>query len=317
MLVPGKNDSEIQISRSSRMIENSVLFNNKLEPLKWIHLLLGLRSYRMKGSYLKKGAWWASLYLAFLTILAIVCISHSIVELFIRLQGVSLNKIGLTIINISSLLHMITNWMLNINSNKVIKILDKFNYVEKTFPSKNAYLYNSNVLNTSIHSFEIFLMAIQIVINYDAKTQPNVAQFFYTFFNISMDFSVYQLCNIMNMISSYGNVVNTYLLNFYNLPHSGLENKNVIIYVLKKYILRFASFNHANNMRETFTETQDIYTFMKVNEKLLDIVQITNNKFNIIVSISNVLLCSSLQPYKHYSVLSVFFFRFFLDRCLL
>lgn len=279
MLAPGKKDARSQIR-----IENSALFNNKLEPLKWIHFILGLRSYRMKGLYLKKGAWWSSLYLAFLTILATVCISRSVVKHFIRFQGVSLHKIGITIIYISSLLHMITNWMLNINSSKVIKILENFNYVENVFPKKNAYLYNSNILNTSIHALEILFMAFERVLDSNKITQFTLVQFFNIFFNISMDFSVYQLCNIMNMISSYGNILNSSLCHFYNLPLYGLENKNVIIYILKKYILRFASFNHANKVSEIFTDTQDIYTFMRVNEKFLDILQITNNKFNIIVS---------------------------------
>lgn len=291
MLAPSKNDSKRQISRSRYMIENSDLFKNKLEPLKWIHFLLGLRSYRMKGSYLKKGAWWASLYLVFLTILASVYISHCLVQNFISSPGVSLYKIGLTIILISALLHMITNWMLNINSYKVIKILVNFDFVEKTFPKKNPYLYNSNILNTSIHALEIFLMGLQrVVMDNQKSSQHNAVQYLSTFFNVSMDFSLYQLGNIMNMISSYVNVINISLCIFYNLPQNGLENKNIIIHIIKKHILRFVSFNHENMVKGTFSETRDIYTFMNVNDKLMDILQITNNKFNIIVRTINYII---------------------------
>lgn len=282
-MIKHKNDSKLNKIRSHRLVENGSLFNNKLEPLKWIHFFVGMTSYRLKGPYLKKGAWWASLYLVFLSIISMVYVNRGMSTHTSKEYSVTILKIAEVCMYISSSVHLVSNWMLNINSNKVISVLENFDYIEKALPKMNAFIYNSNNVNKIIHTIEIIYLCIfEILI--DSNNFPLFQNCFTTICNIAMSFSVYQFCILVNMISSYKNVLNISICKFYNLPDYRFENINPIIYLLKRYIFQYASFDESNKVSITFIKAQNIHTFMKINNKLLNNLSLINGKFHVIVS---------------------------------
>lgn len=291
--------SKLYKNQSRRLIENGALLNNKLEPLKWIHFIMGLRSYRMKGSYFTKGPWWASLYLVCLIITLTINVTRSLINYLIEYQEVTLHNIAISFVYITSTMHLIMNCMLNINTFKIITVLEHFDYVERAIPRMNSFLYNTNNINVMIHVFEILYMLLPKVIKY--KKTFSLSTYFMIMFNIASDFSIFQLCIMINMISSYGNVLNASICNFYKLPDYLLDNRNATIHVLKKYILQYASFDKRIKNNANFIETPNINTFVKINEKLLNNLSIINSRFNIIVSNNFVLL-------QHFSY-HVWFFK--------
>lgn len=180
------------------LVENGAIFNRKLEPLKWIHFLVGMTSCRVKGQHLKKGTWWASLYLFCLSIVSIVYVIRATLLYFSNKYGVTLLNIAEVCVFISSLAHLVANWILNINSNIVINIVKKFDYVEKALPKINAFVYNSNNFNKMIHIVEITYLCVYKIVCEKGKF-PLLEMFFTTLCNIALGFSVFQVCIMVNM----------------------------------------------------------------------------------------------------------------------
>lgn len=237
----------------------------------------------MKGSYITKGAWWASLYLLCLIIIFMIYIIRSLIKYLNQHQEVTLHNIATTSLYITSTVQLIMNCILNINTSTVIIVLKHFDYAEKAIPRMNTFLYNSNNINLTIHLCEIVFMLSLLLVKY--KDTFSLDIYFMIMFNIASNFSIYQFCIMMNMISSYGNVLNIHICQYYKIHDYLHEKINATNYMLKKFIFQYASFDKPSKINASSIETLNINIFVKINEKLLDNLTVINNRFNVIVSI--------------------------------
>lgn len=261
------------------IITNGALFNNKLQPSTWFYSFIGLISYQMNGSSFRRIPWYGKVYLMFLSAGISYWISYNLIIFWKDDCRVTLRNLGVSCLYISSIMHVVTIWLFNMNTSQTIKIFKEFDWIETTLPKINNFLYNSNKINIALHIIQVIYLTADILI------EPiifNLVSCVVIYFNIVLVLSVHQFCIITNMISSYGSVLNISICKLYNRPEYQSDYRNPVMYIIRHKVFCFASDYQKSKYLIPITSVEAI-TLMC--DKLLDNLQISNSKYNIVVSI--------------------------------
>lgn len=267
-------------------VQNGALFVNKLEPIKFFTTILGMRSYKIKGNYFTKVNDWTKLQIILLCIIMSITIIANL-QHFIETLEINLFFLATFSTYLAGLVNMISYWISNINSTCVIRIFKNLNYVELLFPGVNGYLHNGNHLSIVLHCSNFFLLIIESMnnyYNYSTKTRDfvktrDVIAVGVIIYSLAAGFSFYQVCIFNNIISSYVNVINVLLCRAHGKPEYHYKNNDAFMFLLNNKILQSAEINSSK-----ISPHLDIASVIEVYDKLLRNIEITNHKYNVLVS---------------------------------
>lgn len=278
-------ESQSTAKTNSNKIENGELFHKKLEPLKFTHSIMGLRSYEFDGVYFRKISFFRVAYLFFLSIGCIMVYFYSLKRAYIVFKGITIHSVISFLIKITGAVQTTCFFLSNVNSSAVIKIFKNFDVIEKSIPNINGFLHKSNVLNVMLHSINILFVVTHVTIFQFVKVDLNEDNVFNTiiteatyFYYLVNDFSVYQCCNVMNMIGSYCNMLNIATCKMYRTAY---EQGDTFMMSIKNNILQYASVEQMKELRFVHRDTDHI---IKMFERLILNLELANRKYNIIVS---------------------------------
>lgn len=268
---------------SSVEIKHGGLFVRKLEPLKFVHLILGTRSYKFNGTSFSIVSRSTAFYLILVCVLNIVINAINIIYYGESYTKLTLHGIVTYLMLISGTIHTTFFFISNINSTDVIKMFKNFDFIETSIPKMNIFLYSSVTLSIVLHFFDIIFMSTEYMSIF-LRSFPNLYFFeeilkvFTILIYISNDYSVYQCGIIMNLTSSYGNVINNDLSKSYGSPDINLKNTDALLCALNTKVLQCASnkYNKCNRC--------NINYIIKMYDKILENLEIINRKYNIVVS---------------------------------
>lgn len=267
-------------------IQNGTLFIKKLEPIKLFTTIFGMRSYKMTGKYFTKVGVWTKLQIICLCVISSITIGKIFQE-FIEILDIDLFFLATFSIYLAGLVNILTYWISNINSTCIIRIFKNFDYVELLIPGVNGYLHNGNHLSIFFHCTNFFLLIIGTMdnfYNYSTKTRSvlefqNMLAIGVIIYSLAAGFSFLQVCVLINIISSYVNVLNFLLCREHGKLEYHYENNDAFMFLLKNNILRHAEINPSR-----ISPQLEIASVIQMYSKLLQNIEITNHKYNVLVS---------------------------------
>lgn len=274
------------ISKRGHRINNGYLFHKKIEPMKILHPFLGLRSYKKDGSYFSKVGWPTKIYLYFLvTCTTIIFIVNSKLRFEMKLSP--LRVIASELVMITAIISVSGNWFSNTNSTPVLKQMNNYNFIENLAPKVNSFVHNSNHLNLFLHLSQVLINLTIMVLTFKKNNFATPTDCFYYFWteylSISLDISSFQPCIIVNLLSSYVNVINLSLCETFGRPEYHYENRDALMLLVKNKILRYSD-TYFHNTRELQCNRLEVDTMMNIFKKLMDNLEMITHKYNIIVS---------------------------------
>lgn len=265
-----------------KIITNGALFNKTFEPIKGFYSIFGLMSYERNGNSFKIIPWWVATYIVLLSVASTGYLIKSVEWYWIGEWQITLRHLGLTFLYVSSILHILIIWLLNINSQEVIKLFQNFDFIETTIPNNNYFFKKSDKLNIFLHIFDVAFIAL---LHLDILLASWIADYLVTaFVHIAIDSSVHQFCILINMISSYGRVINNSICKMYKRPEYCPEKGDPIMYLLRYKVFRLARTNN-QLCQDLIADTLNIEEIALMSHKLLENLYITNQKYNVAVSI--------------------------------
>lgn len=264
------------------------LFHNKLEPLKFLHLFLGLRSYRKDKSHFSNVPWWMKTYIHTLSILQIfVLVAYNIsIVLEARMDNFICKLAALLMFFIGGILIIMT-WTSNANTKYILKIIKNFDIIERAIPEINSFPHSNNTLNIAIHVFFGFIFIGQTY--YFHVIYLGLYQFGLLVWeiinDIAIDYALYQFCIMLNMTSSYINVLNSLICEIYRINEYNYDQREPIMIFVKNNVFQYGTpapfFTNTKEFQITTLKNNDI---VKIYNILMNNLELTNQKYNNVVS---------------------------------
>lgn len=294
--------------------DNGELFHKKLEPLKLIHSILGLRSYEFDGVYFRKISSFRVSYLFFLSVSCVVVYFNSLKIAFIAFNGITIHSVISCLVKITGAIQTTCFFFSHVNCSAVINIFKNFDIIEKNIPNVNGFLHKSNILNVVLHSSNILFVVSHVIAFqflyfglYEINIFDTVITDLTYFYYIINDFSVYQCCIVMNMIGSYCNMLNISTCKMYNTTY---EQSDTFMMTIKNNVLQYSSVEQIKDLRFNHQNTEHI---IKNFERLMHNLELANRKYNIIVSTyqynTNLMMMKCLWFFRFFKCITTISFQ--------
>lgn len=274
------------ISNRGHKISNGYLFHNKMEPMKLLHPFLGLRGYKMNGSYFSKVDRLAKFYLYFIVTCTIIMFFAK-TKIRLEIKSSPLRVIARELMLLAGLTSVIVNWISNTNSTPLLKQYNNYNYIENLLPKFNSFVHNSNHLNLFLHLSQVLIVLVIQLLNfhiYHLTTSADYIFYYWTeFVSLTMDMLSFQPCIMVNLLSSYVNALNVVLCETYGRPEYHYENRDAFMFLVKNKILRYSD-TYFNRPRNFQCKRLEVDAMMNIFDKLMDNLEMITHKYNVIVS---------------------------------
>lgn len=283
-------------------VNNIEALKNKIEPFPILYLIFGLRSWSIEsGNKLTSLQWSAKVYIIVTGVLFMYACTIFIPVYLSKSKSSLIFYFGTILLNVGGIINISIIWYSNITSNAMLKILKKMDDLESFVPKVSGFIHGESYFFIFIH---LFSMSNVLYNAYLSSQIPNmsidiaiVSSLWRHWFIFTCNYSIYQFCNIINILSSYTNIINMALCTVFN-KHAYYKHPNdPIMYVLKSKIIRYTDIDPTKE--HIFTEL-DVGSLESMYEILMDALELANDKFSVGVRIK-----------KLFSVIRFFFKSFF------
>lgn len=267
-------------------IKHGNILNKNLEPLKFIHSVLGLRGYEKFGTYFTDTSWITKAYLMFISCCTAFNIMHTAIYFFTKIRGHSFEYLVISyLVSTTSAMQSISFWMTNtLHSSSVIKMFKNFDFIESSLPNKNRFLHNCNIFNSCIHLYtSTFLVTLLFVHLFEMSHLS--ASIIYLNCVAVMNYitcilSLYQCCIMKSIISTYSNSLNNAICKLYQTPEYHGEHRDPLMFTMKRYMFLYTSVDKTETSDTNYSDVD----LIKICYKLLYISELSNDRYNSTVS---------------------------------
>lgn len=266
-------------------MSKNFVFLNKLEPFMYLYPFFGLRSFRVVGDNFTTIHWSTKVllvvYSGLLSWGSILYIPGIFLKLFS--SGNPIFYLGWVIVYCTGTINLVFYWLSNITTKIFLNILNNFAKIESVLPNLNGFVHKRSYVFIFVHLLQISFILYNI--GNPIKPIPQVFSNIWIFtFVIVSDFTMFQFCNIINTISSYGNLLNMCLCNIFNEPELFKKKNDPLMNLLKNNVLRYTSIE-VTKSNELIISTLRVDSIMETYNRLLDTMELTNSRFNSMVGI--------------------------------
>lgn len=267
-------------------LKKGYLFHNKLEPLKSLHLFLGLRGYRKVKSQYSNVHWRMKIYVHSLLFFQLYTLFWYISTMVgVEGEGV-IRKIARILIHITGAIIITMTWLSNTKTKHLYKIFKNFDVIERVIPKLNNFPRNNNILNLSVHAFFLFIILGQTIyyaVTLNIDDYNPVLELWAVTSGLATEYALYQLCIVLNMTSSYTNVLNTLICQICKCKEHNYNYREPFMVFVKHHVLQYVTPYY--RIREEFQIiTLKVTSVVKIYDKLMSNLELTNQKYNIVVS---------------------------------
>lgn len=269
-------------------MENPKVFTNKIEPFQFVSSLLALKSYRIIDNHITTVHWTTKLQQLSYAVILLIDVFFIVKPIFSKINATSaVFYIASCLIHITGTLNVTIFWLSNINSIIFIKIMKNFDKIERLVPKMNGFVHSKNLTNMVVHfviisfiSYSLISATYSAIIDKFTVSFPNLFLYLYI---ITTDFLVYQFCTIVHMISSYANLINSCLCKKFKKPdlNYNYNNNDALMTFLKNKILQYKIIY--SKKKSNFAQIKMV-DLVKIYDKLMDNLDLTNYKYNFVVS---------------------------------
>lgn len=266
-------------------IHNIAAFTNKIEPFPILHLAFGLRSWRVvTGNILTNLHWTAKAYIIIVCSTFLYVSFTFIPPYFIQTQPSLIFFFASVTLYSTGSVNLSLMWLTNVNTKAVVKILKNLDILESFVPKLNGFVHGKSRVFLLIHFSSFAYVIYNANLLFKTKNLTNFKLFsnLWRFvFSLTNDLIMYQICNIVNMLSSYANIMKIALCKNFKKPEYYQKQNDPVMFFFKTKIIQYTTLNP---MKKHVIEKLDLVTMEIMYDKLVETLELTNNKFNIIVS---------------------------------
>lgn len=272
-------------------INNIKTFQNKLEPFRILYPAFGLKSWRIvNDNNVTTLHWTSKVYMIVISSLFLYGSITYISPVLVDNKTSSIFSYATIVLYIAGTINPFLIWQSNTNSKTVIKILKLFDDIESFAPKLNAFIHGSNNLYIFCHFISFFFVFLSFLLLFQWPIvilkkiiQIHVLRCFYIFIS---NFILYQFCNILNMSGSYINIMKISLCKLFKKPEYYQKSNDPVMFTLKSIVIQ--NTKHDSTKEHIFSEL-DVATMKIMYVKVMEAVDLTNYKFNLQVSLKDIL----------------------------
>lgn len=159
-------------------------------------------------------------------------------------------------------------------------------------------------MNIAIHLFFLSIVFLEIIYFW-GETFDNPSTVFFVVWslvnNLASDFSLYHFCIRVNMTSSYTSVLNSLICQIYEIKKNNQIICDPFMIFVKKYVLQYTTTNNIANPKDFQVTTLNTNGVVRIYNKLINNLELTNLKYNTVVSGSNTWVATlyKISPQRH------------------
>lgn len=264
-------------------VNNIKAFRNKIEPFPIFYLIFGLRGWGIEsGKNLTTLHWAGKVYIIIMGVLFVFGCVLFIPTILLKSKSSYIFYSATMFLSVAGMINTLLIWQSNITTKIMLKILKKLDELESFVPNVNEFIHGksnffifihlfsmSNVLYYTYHSSQILNMSIDIALF------SSMWRHWYLFVG---NYSVFQFCNIVNIINSYTHIINIALCKVFQKPANYQNLNDPIMYVLKSKIIRYTALDPT---KVHILDQLDVTSLETMYDILMDTVELANYKFSI------------------------------------